>query len=267
MIPYGGYHALARVYDRLNAELDYSAWADFVESCFSRFLPEKPQYVLDLACGTARMALELAPRGYDMIGIDGSADMLAQAYERGAMREGILLLQQDMRAFELYGTVGAVVCCLDSINYLLTPEDLRACLHLVHNYLDPDGIFLFDVNTPFKFETVYGNNAYILEDELTFPASEDGEDEERAAVYCGWQNTYDPERRICEFSLSVFEEDENGRYRREDETQEERCYTLPELREALADTGFEFLGVWQDFSFTPPAPDAERWYICARAKK
>ena len=265
MTPYQGYHALARVYDKLNAELDYFAFANFVEDCFARFLPEKPQYVLDLACGTARMALELAARGYDMIGVDGSADMLAEAYARGAFGAGILLLHQDMRAFELYGTVGAVVCCLDSLNYLLTREDLLSCLRLVHNYLDPDGVFLFDVNTPFKFEQIYGNNAYVLEDELTVDGGEEGE--ERAAVYCGWQNAYDPESRICEFSLSVFEEDAGGRYRREDEIQHERCYSLDELRECLAEAGFDFLGVWQDFSFTPPSPTAERWYIGARAKK
>lgn len=261
---YDGYRAIARVYDRLNAELDYAAWADFAEACFSHFLPQKPQYVLDLACGTGRMTLELAARGYDMIGIDGSADMLSQAYERGAMGAGILLLHQDMREFELYGTVGAAVCCLDSLNYLLSKEDLLSCLRCVHTYLDPDGLFFFDVNTPFKFENVYGNNAYILEDEMTFEG-EDGE--ERAAVYCGWQNAYDPESRICQFSLSLFEETENGAYRREDELQEERCYTMDELLEALAEAGFEFLGAWQDFSFTLPAPDAERWYICARAKK
>ena len=261
---YDGYRAIARVYDRLNAELDYAAWADFAEACFSRFLPQKPQYVLDLACGTGRMTLELASRGYDMIGIDGSADMLSQAYDRGAMSAGVLLLHQDMRSFELYGTVGAAVCCLDSLNYLLTPSDLASCLRLVHNYLDPDGLFFFDVNTPFTFENTYGNNAYVLEDELTF---EDTVDEEKIAIYCGWQNAYDPESRICQFSLSLFEETEKGTYRREDELQEERCYSMEELRAALSEAGFEFLGVWQDFAFTPPSPEAERWYICARAKK
>ena len=107
-----GYEAIARVYDKLNAQIDYGKWADFFEMCFDRYLSEKPELVLDLACGTGRMTRELRGRGYDMIGVDGSADMLGEAYSMGGER--ILYLLQDMRAFELYGTVGATVCCLDS---------------------------------------------------------------------------------------------------------------------------------------------------------
>ena len=168
-----GYQAIARVYDRLNAEIDYTAWADFLERCFDRFLPTRPELVLDLACGTGSMTLALASRGYDMIGVDGSAEMLSEAYSRATEQPGILFLQQDMRTFELYGTVGAVTCCLDSLNYLLCTDDLDACFACVHNYLDPNGLFLFDMNTPYKFSNVYANNAYVLEDELE---DEDGGD-------------------------------------------------------------------------------------------
>ena len=149
-----GYHAIAGVYDRLNQELNYEAWADFFEQCFDRFLEEKPTLVLDLACGTGRMTRTLARRGYDMIGVDGSEDMLSEAYA-ASEGEPILYLRQDMRSFELYGTVGAVVSCLDSINYLLTEDDLCKTFRLVHNYLDPDGLFIFDVNSPYKFENIY----------------------------------------------------------------------------------------------------------------
>ena len=107
-----GYHALARFYDKLNAEIDYSAWANFVEICFQRYLSSPPGLVLDLACGTGIMTAELAKRGYDMIGIDGSAEMLTEAFSRSCECPGILFLQQDMRSFELYGTVGAVVAVL-----------------------------------------------------------------------------------------------------------------------------------------------------------
>ena len=260
-----GYRAVARVYDRLNAEIDYGAWADFVERCFDRFLPTRPELVLDLACGTGSMTIPLAERGYDMIGVDGSADMLSEAYARAMGRERLLFLQQDMRSFELYGTVGAVTCCLDSLNYLLTSEDLNACLGLVHNYLDPDGVFLFDVNTPHKFRSVYGDNAYVLEDELVWDEGTDTE--ERAAVYCGWQNHFDPSTRICDFDLTIFEELPNGSYRRSDEHQQERCYELNELTDALNANRFELLGVWSDFQFSAPTESTERWYIAARAKK
>ncbi len=260
-----GYHAVARVYDRLNAEIDYRAWGDFVERCFDRYLPARPTLVLDLACGTGSMTLELARRGYDMIGVDGSEDMLAAAFARAEGDPRILWLCQDMRAFELYGTVGAVTCCLDSLNYLLDPKELAKTLSLVHNYLDPDGLFLFDINTPYRFQAVYGDNAYVLEDELVW--DEGTLEEERAAVYCGWQNEFHSESGICDFELSIFEELPDGTYRRSDEHQQERCYSMQEIEAALSGAGLELLGVWSDWSFSKPDSSTERWYFAARAKK
>ena len=260
-----GYEAIAHVYDKLNAEIDYAAWADFVERCFDRFLPHRPELLLDLACGTGSMTLELAKRGYDMIGVDGSADMLSEAFSRAIDAPTVLWLHQDMRAFELYGTVGAVTCCLDSLNYLLSPDDLQKTLSCVHNYLDPGGLFLFDMNTPYKFQSIYGSNAYVLEDELVYGAGTDAE--ERVPVYCGWQNTYHPDTRICDFDLSLFEELPDGNYRRDDEHQQERCYTMEEILNALKASNLELLGVWSDFQFSTPTDTTERWYFAARAVK
>ncbi len=260
-----GYNAIARVYDRLNADIDYAAWADFFEACFDRFLPARPELVLDLACGTGSMTLQLEKRGYDMIGVDGSEDMLAAAFERAEGNPRILWLCQDMRAFELYGTVGAVTCCLDSLNYLLSGADLAKAFSLVHNYLDPDGLFLFDMNTPYKFAHTYADNAYVLETELVW--DEGTPEEERAAVYCGWQNSFDEQTGICDFDLSVFEELPNGSYRRADEHQMERCYSMKEITQALKGAGLELLGVWEDYDFSPITPTSERWYFAARAIK
>ena len=162
-----------------------------------------------------------------------------------------------MREFELYGTVGAVSCCLDSINYLTEEGDLADCFATVHNYLDPDGLFFFDVNTPYKFEHIYGDNAYIFDEE-----SEDGR-----LIYCGWQNYYDPETRLCDFDLTVFSEGKDGSYRREDESHTERCYTLDELTDALRAAGFELVAVHGDTDGSAPTEESERWYIIARAKK
>ena len=254
-----GYDAIARVYDQLNRELDYEAWADFFEACFDRFLPARPALVLDLACGTGRMTRTLAKRGYDMIGVDGSADMLSEAYA-SLEGESILYLLQDMRSFELYGTVGAVVCCLDSINYLLEEKDVGTVFSLVHNYLDPDGLFLFDVNSPYKFSQVYGNNAYVLEDETE-------EDGEVRAVYCGWQNAYNRESGICDFYLTLFEEVGENNYQRSDEHQRERCYEPKTLRTWLETCGFEVLGVYGDYACAEPTDTTERMYFVARAKK
>ena len=285
---YDGYRAIAGAYDRFNADVDYEGWSDFIEACFNRFLPARPQIVLDLACGTGRMTFPLADRGYDLIGIDASADMLAEAYEKNtertdrlfdeaclalgldpdgpdtdaAMEElskhpAPLFLQQDMRSFELYGTVDATVSCLDSINYLCGDGDLDACLSCIHLYLAPGGLLIFDVNSPHKFEHVYGSNAYILEDE----------DEGGRGIFCGWQNEYDPESRLCRFYLSLFAEGEDGTYTRSDEEQTERCYDEAELRAALDRAGFDLCGIYADFHFSPVTDTTERWYVVARTRK
>lgn len=256
------YGAISPIYDKINKDVDYVRWADFFEECFKRYLGEKPCLVLDLACGTGSMTLELASRGYDMIGIDLSSDMLGIAYERkfdAELENDVLFLCQDMREFELYGTVGAISCCLDSVNYLTGDGELDKCFSLAHNYLDPDGLFLFDVNTPYKFENVYAQNSYVYDEEDC-----DGDS------FCIWQNFYDKDTRICDFSLTVFEREKGGeRYLRSDEQQSERCYSLEEISAALENNGFELLGVFSDFEFTPAedAPRSERWYFAARAKK
>ena len=254
-----GYEAIAAVYDKLNAEINYENWADFFEKCFSEYLKDKPEIILDLACGTGRMTRTLAARGYDMIGVDGSDAMLSEAYMQGG--EGILYLLQDMRGFELYGTVGAVVCCLDSINYLTEDNDLSQCFKCVHNYLDPDGLFIFDVNSPYKFRKIYGNNSYIFEDEIL---DSDGDPH---PVYCGWQNFFDEESRLCDFYLSVFYDRGDGAYAREDEEQTERCYEISELKDALEGAGFEVLSVGESLDSDAISPETERVFVVARCKK
>ncbi len=256
---YSDYDAIASVYDSINSEVDYTSWADFFEACFEKYLKEKPSLILDLACGTGRMTFELHRRGYDMIGADASEEMLYKAYDKAYDLgiSNILFIRQDMREFELYGTVGAISCCLDSINYLTSIDDLEKCFSLVHNYLDPNGLFLFDVNTPYKFENVYGNNHYIFEDT----------DSNGLTAYCGWQNEYDRESKLCNFYLSVFTKNEDGSYSRNDDEQTERCYSKIELRASLEKCGFEVLGFFGGFDFSEPEDDCERWYVVARAKK
>lgn len=253
------YSAVARVYDALNEEVDYKAWAGLLDSLISKHATQKPSLVLDLACGTGSICRYLSALGYDMIGIDLSADMLALALEKTPLDSGILYLNQNMCDFELYGTVGAVVSCLDSINYLTGDGELEACFACVHNYLDPDGIFIFDVNSPHKFETVYADNAYVLEAEADI-------DGRSAQVFCGWQNCYDPESRLCDFFLSIFTEEEDGSYTREDEQQTERCYTEDELCSVLEAVGFEVLEVLCDLD-SDPHDEAERLFFVARCKK
>ena len=258
------YTALAWIYDRLNREIDYEQWADFVEECFHRHSKIPVELMLDLACGTGRMTTVLHRRGYDMIGIDGSSDMLNEAFLRSENMD-ILYLQQDMRDFELYGTVSAVTCCLDSMNYLVDDGDLVRAIRNIRLYLEPGGLFLFDMNTPYKFEHIYGSEAYIFDDELPAETTEDGETLPPVPVYCGWQNSYDKETKRCDFLLSIFLSWADGKYTRYDEEQQERCYTHDEVKQALEENGFELLGTYGDYSFGEVNEKTERWYFVARA--
>ena len=257
---YDGYGAIFSIYDNINSNVEYGAWADFFEECFDRYLPCRPELVLDLACGTGSMTLELAKRGYDMIGVDGSSDMLNIAFDRKydlELKNDVLFLLQDMREFELYGTVGAITCCLDSLNYLTGEGELDKVLSLVHNYLDPDGMFIFDVNTPHKFKSVYGQNTYVYD-----------EDDCGGDSFCIWQNYFEEDTALCDFKLTVFEKDgESELYIRRDEEQCERCYFENEIISALERNNLELIGAYSDFDFTPSRETDERWYFVARAKK
>ena len=182
------YSSLARVYDSLNFGCDYVSLAEYINKEIRQNEGVKTSLVLDLACGTGKLTLLLREKGYDMTGVDLSEDMLCVAreecYERGI--GDILWLCQDMTAFELYGTVDACVCSLDSINYLTKLADVKKCFSLVYNYLVPDGIFVFDINTPARFQRVYGNNDYVLENNGSLLA---------------WQNEYNEKSKICHFYL------------------------------------------------------------------
>ncbi|MBR5144820.1 MAG: class I SAM-dependent methyltransferase [Clostridia bacterium] len=247
------YDLLAPFYDAINAEIDYEKWADFIEKIFEKECKNPPELVLDLGCGTGKMTLELASRGYDMTGIDYSPEMLDVA--RTAAEENgndILWLCQDMREFELYGTVDATVCCLDCINHLESVEDLESCFKLVHNYLIPDCIFIFDINARYKFENIYSNNTYTME--------EDG-------AVCIWENDYDPDSQICDFYITLFKECADGRYKRYDEQQSERMYPLAEIKSSLERCKMEFLYAFGDLDFTPGSDECERIYIVAKCRK
>ena len=250
------YDLLAPVYDEINKEIDYTLWADFIEKILGReYKKGKCDLVLDLGCGTGKMTVELAKRGYDMTGVDISVEMLGvardYAYDSG-VGDKILWLCQDMTEFELYGTVDLTVSCLDCINHLISPKDLKKCFALVHNYLIPDGIFVFDVNGKGKFENVYADNSYVIEQDGSF---------------CVWQNNYDRKTEICDFYITLFNECEDGRYERYDDEQCERMYTINNLKKMLTDTGFEFIGAYSDYTFTSADDSDERIYVAARCKK
>lgn len=247
------YDLLAPFYDMINSDVDYSKWADFIEKIVEKEMLTKPELVLDLGCGTGSMTIELANRGYDMTGVDYSPEMLDIARTRAEKyKKDILLLCQDMCSFELYGTVDLVVCCLDGINHLTKRKDLDSCFNLVHNYLVPDGLFIFDINGKHKFETIYSDNTYAMEE---------------GSAVCIWQNYYDKKTKLCDFYITLFNRCEDGRYERFDETQSERMYCLKYVKSSLEKANLEFLGAYSDFDFNEGNDNSERIYIVAKCRK
>ncbi len=250
------YDLLAPFYDKFNGDIDYSEWADFIEKIIeNEYKIGKPELILDLGCGTGSMTVELAKRGYDMTGVDYSPEMLDKARNR-AYGEGIgdriLWLCQDMREFELYGTVDIAVCCLDGINHLTRSKDLNKCFDLIRNYLIPGGLFIFDINGKFKFENIYSDQTYAMEEENAL---------------CIWQNYYNKNTKLCEFYITLFKECKDGRYERFDETQRERMYTLRSIKQALSRNSLEFIGAYSDFNFNEGSDNDERIYIVAKCVK
>ncbi|MEG1294731.1 MAG: class I SAM-dependent methyltransferase, partial [Clostridium sp.] len=150
------YTSFARVYDTFMDNIPYEEWADYLQEILKREKVENG-LVLDLGCGTGTLTEILASRGFDMIGVDNSVDMLEIAMEKKEQSgQDILYLLQDMRTFELYGTVGAVVSICDSLNYILEETELEQVFRLVNNYLDPGGVFIFDFNTVYKYKEILG---------------------------------------------------------------------------------------------------------------
>ncbi len=251
------YTGFAEVYDMFMDNIPYDAWCGYVTALL-RERGVEDGLVLDLGCGTGMLTRRLAARGYDMIGVDASADMLQAAMEKQAQlpdagdgkpqESRILYLQQDMRRFELYGTVRAVVSICDCMNYLLEYEELVQVLRLVNNYLDPGGVFIFDMNTPYKYREILG--------EQTIAENRD----EGSFI---WENCFDEETQINEYDLTLFVREEDGRYRKHEETHYQRSYDLLTVRQAVCEAGMDFLAAYDAFTHEVPAPDSERIYIIA----
>ncbi len=236
------YNDFAAVYDKLQ-DADYNGFVDYYERIFKKFGKE-PKLVLDLACGTGNITLPMAKRGYDMIGLDLSCEMLNIARDKAmAENQSILFLNQDMCEMELYGTVDAIVCALDGVNYITETEDLHQLFRLVKNYLNPDGIMIFDINTRHKLKNILGAETFVCDTE---------------EIYYVWQSQYDDETNVCEFELNFFCENEDGSYTRFDEYQAERAYTTDEICRAVEDAGLNVMGIYKPFEFATPGDIEER---------
>lgn len=245
------YAAFAEFYDRLTADVDYPARADYFLKLFDR-CGVTPGSLLDLACGSGTLSLELSARGADVIGVDGSEDMLALAQDK-ARRAGrsLLFLHQDMRRLDLYGTVDGAVCTLDSLNHLLDTGSLAEIFRRLHLFIAPGGVLLFDVNTPYKHRHILGDNSFVYEEE---------------DFLCVWRNHLIERTCEVEMLLDFFIETPDGRYERLTDRVRERAYSRRTWEQLLEAAGFERLGVFGDGGFDPPVEAEERWVFAARRK-
>ncbi len=244
------YSGFAEVYDLFMDNIPYEEWTNYVKELLSEE-GVKEGILLDLGCGTGSVTELLAKAGFDMIGIDNSEEMLDIAIEkRDWSGLDILYLLQDMREFELYGTVRGVVSICDSMNYILEEEELSEVFRLVHNYLDNEGIFIFDMNTMYKYKTILADHTFA-------------EDRETSSFI--WENFYDEEEAINQYDLSLFVQEEDGRYRKYEETHLQRAYEQRKVEELLRKSGLELLHVYDAFTKEIPAENSERiYFVCRR---
>ena len=241
------YTGFAEVYDEFMEDVPYEKWRDLVVAELKKE-GIADGLVLDLGCGTGTFTRMLAEAGYDMIGVDGSQEMLMEAREKTA-DSGILYLCQDMREFELYGTVRAIVSTCDTMNYLLTPEDFIRTLRLANNYLDPGGVFIFDLNTLYKFREVMGNTTI----------AESGED----ASFI-WDNYFDEETDRNEYDLTLFIRQENGLFARVSEVHEEQGYAPEQILEFIARSGMEYVRAFDAETGGEPHETSEKVFYVVR---
>lgn len=243
------YSGFAPFYDRLMQDADYDGRAQYIKGLFQTY-GKPPKLLLDLACGTGEFARRFADWGFSVIGVDGSAEMLSAAYEK-SMGKDILYLCQPMDRLDLYGTVDGAVCCLDSLNHIVDYAALCAVFQRVALFTEPGGLFIFDVNTPYKHRQILGNNTFVWE--------EDG-------LFISWRNSYAPKTRTVTAELDFFAQTQSGAYLRTGDTICERAYTQSELRRALHRADFDILAVLGDRSHQPPDKYAERIYYVAKKR-
>lgn len=242
------YTGFARVYDLFMDNVPYAEWSQYLAGLLQEH-GITDGLVLDLGCGTGKMTRLLAQAGYDMIGADNSEEMLQAAREADGGAQDILYLLQDMREFELYGTVRAVVSICDSINYILEEEELLQVSRLVNNYLDPGGIFIFDMNTLYKYRELLGETVIC---------------ENRDEGSFIWENFYEEEGQTNQYDLTFFIREEDMRYRKYEETHVQRGYGTQQVESLLRQAGLEVLAVYDAYTKDPVKEDSGRVCFVAR---
>lgn len=243
------YADFASVYDTFMDHTPYKEWCQYLVNLLKQY-GICNELVLDMGCGTGTLTRMLEEAGYNMIGIDNSEEMLSIAIQNKDDNSNILYLLQDMREFELYGTVKAVISVCDSINYLLEDKEVIQTFKLVNNYLDPGGIFIFDFNTVYKYETVIGDTTIA---------------ENRDTSSFIWENYYHDTKHINEYDLTIFVQVDTL-YRKFTETHYQRGYTLDEMKTFIERAGLTFLQAVDADTHKEVTNKSERIYVIAQEK-
>ncbi|MFI3238077.1 MAG: class I SAM-dependent methyltransferase [Lachnospiraceae bacterium] len=261
------YTGFAKVYDEFMEDTTpYELWCSMLLDIIKEYGVSKPHkvqdevstleserdLVLDLGCGTGTLTGLLAEEGYDMIGVDLSSEMLELAIsKKEASGHNIMYLCQDMRELELYSTVGTILCVCDSINYVLEDEEVIETFRLVHNYLYPKGLFLFDFNTEYKYREVIGDTVIA-------------ENHDDASFI--WENYYDEDTCINEYDITIFSRtDESGElFERVQETHIQRGYTLEEMKCFVEAAGMELIKVFDADTHGVVTEVTQRVFVVAR---
>lgn len=243
------YTSFAQVYDTFMDNIPYCEGCRYLCGLLQQYGITEG-LLAELGCGTGTLTELLSAEGYDMIGIDNSPDMLELALEKKtASGSDILYLLQDMREFELYGTVRGIISFCDSMNYLTNPEELVTVFRLVNNYLDPGGYFLFDFHTEYYYQDILGENTIAEDrDEMSFI----------------WENYYDVETKIHEYDLHLFVQEKSGLFQKFSEEHYQRAYSLEEIKQALIQAGMEYVTAYDELSLQPPVETSTRIHVIAR---
>ena len=246
-----GYSAFAYFYDRLTENISYKARAEYFDRLISLHGGKKG-ILLDLACGTGSLSEEMARLGYDVIGTDASEEMLSCAMDK-KFESGLPIqyLCQDMTKLDMFGTIDVTLCVLDSLNHLGSLDDIRKTFDRVSLFCEPGGLFIFDVNTPYKHRNILGNNTFVY----------DLED-----VYCVWQNSFNDSSPDCrvDISLDIFEKNESGLFTRYTDELSEIAFPREIIEQALADSGMTLEAVYDFDSLEPPRNDSEKLVFAAK---
>ncbi|MGN0368382.1 MAG: class I SAM-dependent DNA methyltransferase [Wujia sp.] len=243
------YESFAAVYDTLMDNIPYDEWFAYLHELLQEY-NIKDGIIAELGCGTGNITERLSKCGYDMIGIDNAPAMLEIANRKKAENQtSTLYLCQDMREFELFGTVGAIISICDSVNYILDEEELTDVFRLVNNYLDTDGIFIFDFHTQHYYRDIVASSTIA---------------EDRDDISFIWDNYYDEETDVNELALSLFLREQEDLFRKYEELHLQRGYTVEEMKQIVEASGLILLQCYDAFTHAPATEDSERVYIIAR---